>query len=81
VIRKSALAKHAHRNPVGLSTWAVVPASQLRNLGVKLFHMLNELTNADTLGLLEHVCGVVPLLLSHGIGEHGEKVGHHAVIK
>ncbi len=42
--------------------------------------MLHKLTNADAMGFLQHVPDVVPLLLSHAIGEHGEKVEHHAVL-
>jgi hypothetical protein len=37
--------------------------------------------NADVLGRLEYVCYVVLLLLSHVVGEHSEKVKHHAVIE
>jgi hypothetical protein len=50
------------------------------DVGVELFYMLHKLTHDDVLGFLEHVCDVVPLLLSHVVGEHGEKVEHHAVI-
>ena len=58
-----------------------MPARQLCDVGVKLLHMLYILTNAILLGFLEHVCDIVLLLLSHVIGEHGEKVEHHAVIE
>jgi hypothetical protein len=73
--------RHAHRNHAGLGTWAVVPARQLLNVGIELLYTLHKLTNVDPLGLLEHVPDVVLLLLSHVIGEHSEKVEHHAVIK
>jgi hypothetical protein len=43
--------------------------------------MLYKPTNANMLGLLEHVHDVVPLLLSSIIGEHGEKVDYCTVIK
>jgi hypothetical protein len=43
--------------------------------------MLHKLMYADMLGLLEHNCDVVLLLLSCIVGEHGEKVGHHTIIK
>ncbi len=43
--------------------------------------MLHKLTNADMLGLLEHIHDVAPFLLSRVIGEHGEKVEHHTVIE
>jgi hypothetical protein len=39
------------------------------------------LTNADAMGLLEHIHYVLPLLLNRIIGEDGEKVEHHAAIK
>jgi hypothetical protein len=69
--------RYVHGNCAGLGAQAVIPARQLCNhVGVKLLHMLHKLTNADALGLLEHVCDVVPLLLSRIVGEHGEKVGH-----
>ncbi len=64
-----------------LDTWAVVPAWQLCNVGIELLHMLHKLMHADTLGFLEHVHQVVHFLLSRVVGEHGEKVEHHAVIK
>ncbi len=37
--------------------------------------------NAALLGLCEHVCDIVPFLLSLIVGEHCEKVEHHAVIE
>ncbi len=60
---------------------AVEPAGQLHNVGVELFYMLHKLGFTDALGFLEHLCDVVPLLLSHIVGNFGEKVEHHAVIK
>jgi hypothetical protein len=70
-----------HQSCVGLDTWAVEPAWQLRGVGVELLHTLHTLTHADALGFLEHVRQVVPFLLSRVVGEHGEKVEYHAVIK
>jgi hypothetical protein len=64
-----------------LDTWAIESAWQLRNVGVELLHMLHKLTHADVLGFHEHVHQVVPFLLSRVVGEHGEKVEHHTVIK
>ncbi len=64
-----------------LDTWAVLPAWDLHNVGVELLHTLHKLMHANTLGFLEQVGQVVPFLLSHIVGEHGEKVEHHAVIK
>jgi hypothetical protein len=72
---------HIHGNRVCLHAWAVVPAGQLQDLGIELFHTLYKLTNADALGLLQHIRDVVPLLLCRVVGEHGEKVEHHTVIK
>ena len=63
---------HVHGNRVGLHAWAVVPAGQLRDVGVELLHTLHKLTNADALGFLQHVRDVVPLLLSRVVGEHGD---------
>ena len=71
----------AHRNCGHLHIWAVVSAGQLQDLGVKLLHTLHKLTNADVLGFLQHVCDILPLLLSHAIGEHGEEEEHHTVFK
>ena len=65
----------------GLDSWAVEPAWQLHNVGVELLHMLHQLMHNDVLAFLEHVCQVVPFLLSQVVKEHSEKVEHHAVIK
>ncbi len=70
-----------HWSCVGLDSWAVEPAWQLHDVGIELLHRLHKLMHADALGFLEHVCQVVPFLLSHVVGEHGEKVEHHTVIK
>ncbi len=43
---------------------AVVPAGQLRNVGIELLYPLYELVYTTPLGLLEHVEKVVFLLLS-----------------
>jgi hypothetical protein len=52
------------RNRSGVGTWAVVEAWHLRNVGVELLYMTYKLTHADTLGLLEHIGEIKPLLLS-----------------
>jgi hypothetical protein len=65
---------------VGLDTWAVETAWQLCNVGIELLHMLHKLMHADVLGFLEHVCQVVPFLLSCVVGERGEKVGHRVYV-
>ena len=72
---------HFHGNRDLLHAWAVILAGQLCNVGIELLYMLHKLTNADVLGFLQHVRDIVPLLLSHAIGEHGEKVEHHAVFE
>ncbi len=83
VTRQISLGKgHAHGNRVCLHAWAVVlPAGQLRDVGIELFHTLHKLTNAVALGFLQHVCDIVPLLLCPVVGEQGEKVEHHTVFK
>jgi hypothetical protein len=72
---------HVHGNCVLFHAWAVVPAGQLRDVGIELFHMLHKLTNADVLGFLQHVRDVVPLLLCRVVGEHGEKVEPDTVLE
>jgi hypothetical protein len=54
---------------------------ELQDVGVELLHMLHKLTNADPLGFLEHVRDIVPLLLSHAIGEHSEEVKHNTEVE
>jgi hypothetical protein len=44
--------------------WAVVPAGQLRNVGIELLYPLYELACTNPLGLLEHIGKVVLLFLS-----------------
>ncbi len=39
----------------GIVAWAVVPAGQLRNIGIELLYVLYKLTYANPLGLLEHL--------------------------
>jgi hypothetical protein len=68
-------------NCTGLGAWAVEPAGQLRNVGVELFYMLHKLMHTEVLGFPEHIYDVVPLLLSHVVGKHVEKVEHHVVIE
>ncbi len=72
---------HVHGNRVHFHTWAVVPAGQLQDVGIELFHTLQKLTNADMLGFLQHVCDIVPLLLCRVVGEHGEKVEDDTVFE
>jgi hypothetical protein len=43
--------------------------------------MLHKLMHADTLGFLEDICDVLPLLLSRVVGEHGEKMEFPAVVE
>ncbi len=43
--------------------------------------MLHKLTNADLVGLHEHIRDIVPLLLSRIVGEHSEKVKQHTIIE
>jgi hypothetical protein len=52
------------RHHTGDVARAVVPAGQLRNVGVELLYALYELVYANPLGLLEHLGKVVLLLLS-----------------
>jgi hypothetical protein len=61
--------------------WAVLPAGQLRNVGIELLYMLYELAYVNPLGLLEHVGKVVLLLLSCFVGKHSEKVEHDAAVE
>ncbi len=65
----------------GIVAQAVVPAGQLRNVGVELLYALYELTYPNPLEFLEHVRKVVLFLLSCVVGKHGEMVEHDAVIK
>jgi hypothetical protein len=60
---------------------AVILAWQLHDVEVELFYTLHKLMQADALGCPEHICDVVPLLLSCIIGKHGKEVEHHAVIE
>ncbi len=69
------------RSSCGIDTWAVVKAFQLCNVGVELLHTMHKLMHTDALGLLEHVCDVVPFLLRRIAEKHSEKVEHHAIIK
>jgi hypothetical protein len=38
-----------------IEAWAVVPAGQLRNIGIELLYVLYKLMYANPLGLLEHI--------------------------
>ncbi len=51
------------RHHAGDVAWAVVPAGQLRDVGVELLYELYKLVYTNPLGLLEHVGKVVLLLL------------------
>jgi hypothetical protein len=44
-----------HQHHASIVVWAVVPAGQLRNVGIELLYALYELMYANPLGLLEHV--------------------------
>jgi hypothetical protein len=57
-----------------LHAWTAVSAEQLCDVEVELLYTLHKLTNADALGILQHIRDVVLLLLSHAIGEQDEKV-------
>jgi hypothetical protein len=70
-----------HRCHTRIVAWAVVPAGQLRNIGVELLYALYKLTYANPLGLLEHIGKVVLFLLSHVVQKHGGKVEHNSVIE
>jgi hypothetical protein len=61
--------------------WAVIPAGQLRNIGIELIYALYKLKYANTLGLLEHVGKVILFLLSCIVRKRSEKVKHNVVIK
>jgi hypothetical protein len=73
--------RYVCRNCTGLGTGTVVPAWKLQDAGVELLHMLHKLMHADALGVHEHICDVVRLLLSLVVGGQGEKVEYHAVVK
>jgi hypothetical protein len=61
--------------------WAVVPAGQLRNVGIELIYPLYELAYANPLGLLEHIRKVVLFLLCCIVGKHSEKVEHNTIVE
>ncbi len=63
-----------HWHHADIVAWAVVPAGQLRNVGVELLYVLYKLAYANPLGLLEHIGKVVLFLLSCVVGKHSEKV-------
>ncbi len=73
--------QNIHQCHTGIVAWAVVPAGQLRNVGVELLYMLYKLTYANPLGLLEHVGKEVFFLLSRVVWKLGEMVEHDAVVK
>ncbi len=59
---------------------AMIPAWQLQDGRVELLYGLHKLTNADALGLLEHIRDVVLLLLSHVIDKNSKKEEHHKIV-
>ncbi len=69
------------RHHAGDIAWAVVPAGQLRNIGVELLYMLYKLAYTNPLGLLEHIGKVALLLLSCIVWKHSEKVKNDAVVE
>ncbi len=70
-----------HRCHTRIVAWTVVPAGQLRNVGVELLYTLYKLTCVNPLGLFEHVGKLVLFLLISIVGKHSEEVEHHTVIK
>ncbi len=81
VTRRISLSKrYIHGNHTGLGAWAIKPAGQFCSVEVKLFYTPHKLTHTDVLGLLEHICDVVLLLLSRIVGKYSEKVEHHIFI-
>jgi hypothetical protein len=62
-------------------TWAVVPAGQLRDVGIELLYALYKLTYTNPLGLLEHVGKLVLFLLSFVVWKHSEEVKHNAFVE
>ncbi len=73
--------RNVYGNRSSIGTLAVVEAWHLHNEGVELLYRMYKLMHADTLGLLENVGEVKPLLLSCVDGKHDEKVEHHAILK
>ncbi len=73
--------QNIHWRHAGIVAWAVVPAGQLRNVGIELLYALYELAYANPLGLLEHVGKVVLFLLHCIVGKHSEKMEHNAFVK
>jgi hypothetical protein len=69
------------RRHESIVAWAVVPAGQLRDIGVELLYALYKSTYANPLGLLEHVGKVVFFLLSCVVWKHSEKVGYNAFVE
>jgi hypothetical protein len=65
--------RYVHGNCSALGAWTFKSARQLWDVGVKLLYTLHKLTYMDALGLLEHVCYVVPLLLSRIVRKHGRR--------
>ncbi len=65
----------------GIVAWAVVPAGQLRYIGIELIYVLYKLAYANPPGLLEHIGKVVFFLLCCDVEKHSEKVEHNAVVK
>ncbi len=69
------------RHHASIVARAVVPAGQLRNVGVELLYALYKLKYANSLGLLEHVGKVVFFLLHCVVQKHSEKVEHNGYVE
>jgi hypothetical protein len=55
--------RNIHWHHAGILARAVVPAGQLRDIGIELLYALYKLAYANPLGLLEHIGKVVFFLL------------------
>jgi hypothetical protein len=73
--------RHICRCHARIVAWAVVPAGQLRNVGIELLYALYKLVYANPLGLLKHIGKVVFFLLCCVVGKHSEKMEHNAVVE
>jgi hypothetical protein len=60
---------------------AVIPAGQLRNVGVELLYALYKLVYANPLGLLEHIGKVILFLLSCVVRKHSAKMENSAFVE
>jgi hypothetical protein len=73
--------RNIHQRHASIVARAVVPAGQLRNVGVELLYTLYKLMYAIPLRLLEHIGKVVFFLPSCVVWKHSEKVKHDAVVE